>query len=161
MSATISDCGTYRYTLHRDLGGLLGAGVCLFVMLNPSTADASQDDPTIRRCKAFADRWGHAELTVANLYAYRATSPAALDEAADPVGPHNDDWIDRLATAATRIVCAWGADVGPIAYRAEQVTDRLSGFCELEALGLAANGEPRHPLYVRGDAELIEFGGGW
>lgn len=86
VGADISACGAYRYRLDR-LGALLGRGAVNFVMLNPSTADAEQDDPTIRRCLGYAFRWGFARLIVTNLYALRSTDPRALWEHPDPIGP--------------------------------------------------------------------------
>ncbi len=107
--AVISDCGKYRYTLEREW--MTGQGTCLFVMLNPSTADASEDDPTIRRCIGFAQRWGYQRLTVGNLFAYRATDPLGLREVPLDVaiGPENDDHLCDLSHGASLIVAAWGA----------------------------------------------------
>lgn len=157
MGAVISDCGRYRYTLEREW--LTGSGTCLFVMLNPSTADASEDDPTIRRCVRFAQGWGYGRLTVGNLFAFRATDPNQLLHAADPIGPENDRWLARLCDQAQRIVIAWGAHPKAQA-RAEvamrHVIDRhpyKRPFC----LGATKSGAPRHPLYVPGDFEPIEF----
>lgn len=87
-TAGISECGTYRYWLCREWSP--GLDSLVWLMLNPSTADATQDDPTIRRCMGFARRWGYGGITVVNLYAYRATNPRDLLTAADPVGPEND-----------------------------------------------------------------------
>lgn len=150
-AAEISSCGEYRYALWRwDDSLLAGDGTLLFVMLNPSTADGLADDPTIRRCRGFAQRLGYGTLAVANLYAFRATAPADLHKAADPVGPENDEWVEKLADEADRVIVAWGADVGPIADRAERVLPQLG---DVDALGLTASGQPRHPLYLRADAE--------
>jgi hypothetical protein len=80
-------------------------------MLNPSTADASQDDPTIRRCIGFARQWGCGRLVVLNLFAFRATDPADLKRAADPVGPENRAWFDRTLVddlVGGPVVCGWG-----------------------------------------------------
>ena len=86
--AHFSRCGRYRYALRRTFPA--GQGTVLFVGLNPSTADAHVDDPTIRRCMGFAAAWGHRELWVANLFALRSPYPDALLGADDPVGPRND-----------------------------------------------------------------------
>jgi hypothetical protein len=142
MSAVISDCGSYRYTLHREWLG--GEGVCMFVMLNPSTADASDDDPTIRRCVKFAQRWGYQQMTVGNLFAWRSPFPRALIGVDDPVGPENDHWLDCLATAADFHVMAWGAF--PLAAsRASQVLSRHEWYTP-HCLGTTADGSPKHPL---------------
>src|SRR6185369_17379869 len=98
MTAVISKCGKYRYSLRREWIG--GAGTVCFIMLNPSTADASVDDPTIRRCIGFAQRWGYQILEVVNLYAYRATRPRDMFAAADPVGPENEYYLCKAALGA-------------------------------------------------------------
>lgn len=103
MSAKISDCGQYRYTLTRG-----DAPRLCFVMLNPSTADATLDDPTIRRCLGYAKREGCAGLEVLNLYALRATNPADLWKHHDPVGPDNDRELYWAASRYMRMVAAWG-----------------------------------------------------
>jgi hypothetical protein len=156
--ADISPCGTYRYLLGRRVGE--GDRTALFVMHNPSTADASEDDPTIRRCIGFARREGCGVLEVVNLFAYRATDPAALRLAADPVGPANDHFIERAVGRAALVVVAWGVLRRPLVRRAwvigRGIYDNLpflghrGPFC----LGTTANGAPRHPLYVRADQPL-------
>jgi hypothetical protein len=107
-SAVISPCGRYRYHLHRRIAD--SGRVATFVMLNPSRADAEIDDPTIHRVMGFARRWGCGELHVVNLFAFRATRPADLRKAADPVGPENRDRIRRAVAVAADglVVCAWG-----------------------------------------------------
>lgn len=153
MGAVISDCGRYRYTLEREW--MTGEGTCLFVMLNPSTADASEDDPTIRRCIGFAQRWGYQRLTVGNLFAFRATDPRKLVQVKDPGGPDNHLHLGRLAAEADRVVAAWGAF--PAAgqdYLAAVLSEVDS---DLVCLGTTKNGSPRHPLYVRGDFEPIPY----
>jgi hypothetical protein len=105
--ADLSPCGTYRYLLGRRVGD--GQRAALFVMLNPSTADASDDDPTIRRCRRFARREGCGLLEVVNLFAYRATDPVALRLAEDPVGPANDHFISKAVERAALVVVAWAS----------------------------------------------------
>ncbi|MGI9331693.1 MAG: DUF1643 domain-containing protein [Gammaproteobacteria bacterium] len=140
MSARFSRCRCYRYALWRCWGA---GGQVLFVMLNPSTADARDDDPTIRRCSALARDWGFGSLAVANLFAFRATRPAVLKRASDPVGPRNDGWIARLCGEADLVVAAWG-NHGAYAGRAARVRSTLS---RPHHLGLNKTGEPAHPLY--------------
>src|SRR4051812_26865304 len=108
QNAVISACGRYRYLLTRQVGP--GPRAATFIMLNPSTADATKDDPTIRRCIGFARQWGCGRLSVLNLFAFRATDPAAMKRADDPVGPENKDWFERILTDAGegRVVCGWG-----------------------------------------------------
>ena len=144
-SATFSPCRRYRYTLTRE--GLGGRGTVCWLMLNPSTADADVNDPTIRRCIDFTQRWGYGKLLVLNLYAYRATDPAELLRCADPCGPDNDRVITELAPACDLTVCAWGAH--PMAPpRARAVEELLGPDVPLWCLSWTKEGEPRHPLYL-------------
>ncbi|MCW8102693.1 DUF6248 family natural product biosynthesis protein [Streptomyces tauricus] len=161
-SAVLSDCGHYRYRLER--GGLPPLNengresdpdrTATFVMLNPSTATADTDDPTVRRCIDYARRWGCGRLLVVNLYAWRATKPAALWAAEDPVAPENDDYLAAAASAAAQrsepLVAAWGANATP--ERAAAVL-RLPGMDRLTALAFTKERQPRHPLYLA--AELV------
>lgn len=147
--AQLSDCRRYRYTLTRDWGT---GPAATFIMLNPSTADATVDDPTIRRCVGFAHAWGCGRLIVGNLYALRATDPQALWNAVDPVGPDNDATLTRLlAQADGPLVAAWGGNA-----RADRVEALLAlpGAERLACLGVTKAGAPRHPLYLPATAPL-------
>lgn len=153
--AALSPCGTYRYLLTRGLPSpLRWMRPVTFVMLNPSTADADRDDPTIRRCLAFARAWQCTELRVVNLFAYRATDPKELLQAADPVGPENDEHIRRAARGAAFVVAAWGAHK-VAEERAQHVLGLIDGLkgIGLQCLGTTKSGAPRHPLYVPADQE--------
>lgn len=147
--ATLSHDGVYRYLLSRTW---IQAGTRVtWVMLNPSTADAENDDPTIRRCIGFSRRWGFDGLNVVNLYALRATDPAELGRHPDPVGPDNLDTVHH-ALGAEMVVVAWG--VHPAARRhpsLDRIRDMLSA-CDVRCVGRTNDGSPRHPLYVRADA---------
>ena len=129
-----------------------------FVMLNPSTADADLDDPTIRRCVGFARREGAGGIVVANLYAFRATDPAALMKASDPYGPDNDDALKAVAAEAAAtgmpIVCAWGVHGGK---SNRPIVLLQSRGARLLCLGKTKDGNPRHPLYVAGSQPLEVF----
>ncbi len=114
-------------------------------MLNPSTADAERDDPTIRRCAGFARSWGFGGMTVVNLFALRATDPARLRRARDPVGRDNDRHIAAAASAGL-VVVAWGVH-GRLGERDRAVLALLSG-CRPGCLGTTRGGHPRHPLYL-------------
>lgn len=153
-SATISPCGRYRYTLERGWSSNLPL---TFVMLNPSTADASEDDPTIRRCIAFARRENAGGIVVVNLFALRATEPRVLQSVEDPFGSDNHMVLDGVLAARNRIVCAWGAQ--PIAYEPSVVFRRLASVkgVQLSCLGRTMGGYPRHPLYLRADQPLEVF----
>jgi hypothetical protein len=152
VKAYISECETYRYSLTRDVAPLTGAGTVTFVMLNPSTADAEQDDPTIRRCIRFARDWGFARLKVVNLYAYRTTNPRQLKTVADPVGPENDCTIAKVIGGSDLVVCAWGANNAN--GRGEKVLDLIAAP---HALGVTDGGMPRHPLYVKANTLPAPF----
>ncbi len=150
-AAWLSEDGCYRYSLTRDWDERLGT-VC-WVMLNPSTADAQTDDPTIRRCIAFSQRWGYGRLVVLNLFAWRVTNPKALPLVLDPIGPAND--IAALSAGSSLIVAAWGSSY-PGALKRRVMAERpqlvrRGAMC----LGKTASGSPRHPLYVRGDTPLV------
>jgi hypothetical protein len=158
-SARLSEDGLYRYELARRWA--LGP-TARFIMLNPSTADAELDDPTIRRCVGFARALGCGALTVANLYAYRATRPTDLWRAADPVGPRNDETLAALArsavTAGGPLIAAWGAGVR--ADRVEAVLHLLEDAAArdlLTALGITKAGAPRHPLYLPSSARPVRW----
>lgn len=147
--AVLSDCGLYRYRLTRRWAA---GSTCCFVMLNPSTADAMQDDPTIRRCINFARAWGHGALVVVNLYAFRATDPMDLQRAEDPSGPDNAMYVERETARAGQVVVAWGAHPWARATIAATLVHRPAF-----ALALNGDGSPKHPLYVRGDATPVEW----
>lgn len=150
MRAVLSPCGQYRYCLTREW--LMGEGVVLFVMLNPSTADAEADDPTIRRCIGFAQRWGFRGLAVGNLFALRATDPQQLKRVADPIGPENDRHLIWMSNGADVTIAAWGT-LGAFRNRDQRVLGLLRGT--VEHLGLTKQGHPRHPLYLRADVERM------
>ncbi len=142
----------YRYALTRSWDR--AKPLCAFVLLNPSTADARVDDPTIRRCIGFARRWGFGGVVVVNLFALRATDSRVLRRTADPVGPANDRALVRQASRASLIVLGWGTQ-GALGGRAEAVRRMLEPLGpKLRLLGRTRAGEPRHPLYVRRDAAL-------
>lgn len=145
--------GPYRYRLWRHWRR--DAGAVLFVMLNPSTADAHSDDPTLRRCLSFARRWGYGGVEVVNLFAWRATDPRQLTLAPDPIGPRNDSIVAAAAAAARAVVVAWGAG-GALGGR-DQVVAALLRQHQPRCLGVTAAGAPRHPLYVRADQRRLRW----
>lgn len=157
MTAVFSTCGQYRYLLGREAESMAPMKAsALFVMLNPSTADATVDDPTLRRCRGFAKLWDCNGCTVVNVYALRATDPAELWTHADPVGPENDEWLSRAASISRDVVCAWGVHAQP--ERVEQVIRILTAErARLWCLGTTKDGAPRHPLYVRNDQQLTQW----
>ncbi len=151
-AAEFSDDEVYRYALMRQWGD----GPCLAVIgLNPSTADADNDDPTIRRCVGFARTFGCGQLLMLNLFAYRAKDPSELLRANDPIGPLNDDrmkyYVERCPSDFR--VAAWGAG-GVLLGRSESVSSFLP---PLQCMGVTKNGQPRHPLYLASKTRLAPW----
>ena len=150
-TAHFSVCGQFRYLLTREFHG---DSTCLFIMLNPSTADAEQDDPTIRRCISFAKREGFGRLEVVNLYAFRSPSPSILFAAPDRVGPANDHEIEAALTRADSVVVAWGNHAEQ--ERVAKVTGLIERFGKVSnCFGLTKLGEPKHPLYLPTNSALV------
>lgn len=149
--ACLSRCERYRYTLWRRWSSwpLPDKSPCMvFVMLNPSTADGKQDDPTIRRCMGFANSHGFSAMLVVNLFAFRATNPRDLWAEEDPIGPENDEaiWL-ACSPARNRIVAAWGSPKHALhEIRSRAVSRMLQG--RMSALAVTKHGHPRHPLYL-------------
>jgi hypothetical protein len=159
--ALISECGKYRYWLTRRWQPKTSRGHCVWIMLNPSTADASVDDPTIRRCIDFAMRWGFDGLDVLNLFSFRATDPEDLYAAAHPVCAPDEalrfhDLLIERCQGRTAIA-AWGSH-GGYRGRGPHIIDLFSATgIPLKCLGLTKDGHPRHPLYVRADTPLRDL----
>lgn len=160
--------GEYRYWLERDWWDKTctvpnpGVSLLVFVMLNPSTADGEVDDPTIRRCIGFARREGATAMHVMNLYALRATDPAALLAHPDPVGVGNDEVLRTVARYHHhfKTVVAWGAHKMVTPDRTRILTDAAEkAGTTLWCLGRTKAGAPRHPLYVKADQPLIPWSG--
>lgn len=148
--ASLSRCKTYRYSLTREWGS---GGTVVVVGLNPSTADANIDDPTVRRCIGFAGAWGFGRLVLINLFAYRSTDPDRLYRVDDPIGPMNDRCIRREIGEADLVLVAWG-NRGNILDRDKAV---LAWLPNPHCIGVTGQGFPRHPLYVRSDATPTKF----
>ena len=144
--------------------GRRGRPEVAFIALNPSTADAAYDDPTIRRCIGFARSWGYRRLVVVNLFAFCATKPEVLFRAEDPVGPRNDAVLRQVARDARKLVACWGVCWKSAAQRA-QVGRRVSALLSvvrqerrrLYAIETSAGGHPRHPLYLRSGCTLSRW----
>ena len=156
--ARFSPCEKYRYVLWRKWDESLP--FCAWIGLNPSTADESKDDPTIRRCIGFARAWCYGGIYMLNLFAYRATLPEHMKAAADPVGPENNPQLRHFHLLAHVTIAAWGnhgafmdRDVAVCALNALSKTlgERMS------CLRLTKGGHPSHPLYLPGDLKPIPF----
>lgn len=159
-NATARIDGPYRYSLTRTWNDRLAA--VAYLMLNPSTADADHDDPTLRRCIHFAREGGYGGLHVVNLFAWRASDPSDLIQEAksgvDIVGPGNNDAILEACIATVAVVCAWGALGGIFKHRTKEVLGLLdAGGYRLLCLGQANNGQPRHPLYLENSTHIRPY----
>jgi len=140
-SAIISECGMYRYELKRIWDD--SKPWVLFICLNPSTADHEEEDNTSRVCINYAKRWGYGGLVIANLFAYRSTDKSVLYQVSDPVGPENDQHLQRLSEEAVETVCAW-TDDGAFMKRDLAVLLILKSP---KCLTKLKSGRPGHPLY--------------
>jgi hypothetical protein len=153
--AVISDCGRYRYLLRRVW--YFDKPRALFVMLNPSTADAKIDDPTIRSCVRLVSALGYGSMEVVNLFGYRSTDPDGLRNLPDAVGPKNDDIAEAAIGRCDMVICAWGGK--PIAkLRAREMWEKIrsmrpAAFC----FGLTDAGCPKHPLYIKSGTQLQSY----
>jgi hypothetical protein len=155
-SAQFDDTGRYRYGLCRQWQSARPS--LTIIMLNPSLADATTDDPTIRRCVGLAHGWHFGAITVVNLFAYCTAYPCQLKQVQDPVGPDNDTVLRKAALEGEKILLAWG-NWGSLQGRDQTVLGWLSPFHDkLCCLGRNRTRQPRHPLYVRRDIQLQPWG---
>ena len=174
--ANVSACGTYRYSLYREWRGTHDPKnwewfdrdygepkSCVFVMLNPSTADGQTDDPTIRRCVGFAKAMNYERIDVLNLFAFRATNPKqllTLNHSDNPVGVHNQRYFNEVIPHAGIVIAAWGAHGSHIGQ-----DETVLGWIEertnlpVQCLGITKEGHPRHPLYLPSTARPMPFSG--
>lgn len=160
-TARISDCGLYRYILSRRWESLFSDDIIGWIMLNPSTATAETNDPTIRRCINFAKGWGCGGIDVVNLFSYRATRPADLEAKAadsfDVIGPSNDEAIMHMLLNRRIIIAAWGGH--------KIFEDRKRKVCKMASdigvklmcMGTTEDGSPKHPLYLPNDTVAIPY----
>ena len=156
--AKFSACRRWRYLLWRRWDASKPAAN--FLMLNPSTADEWQLDPSCTRARNYAERWGYGALVVTNLFGWRATDPQEMKAARDPVGRGNDAAILRAARESALVVCAWG-NHGAYLGRAGKVVKLLaSNKIHLHLLRLNGAGEPAHPLYLPGSLQPTSWSSG-
>lgn len=160
-NAMISVCGTYRYVLSRWWGP--GSRIALFLMLNPSIADAEIDDATIRRCVTFARREGFDGFFVGNLYALRSTDPKLLEYHDSPVGVANSAALAWMGAESELVICAWGSS-GPSTMRGAIHVSVLAAASypvgglrrnRLVCFGLTKDHQPRHPSRLANDTPLV------
>ena len=147
MICTFSPCRRYRYDLWRQWTDLLAEnqdGYVAFIGLNPSTADESRDDPTVRRCLGFTKAWGYRRMCMLNLFAFRATDPAVMKAEPDPAGPENVAMLVRRASEASLVIAAWGCH-GAWLGQDQKIIELLPMLCCLKR---TKHGHPQHPLYL-------------
>lgn len=143
--ATFDKSGKYRYLLWREWDPSQPS--CVFVMLNPSTADATKNDPTIRRAMSFAAQFGFGRFEAVNLFAYRATDSSTLLTVRNPIGRDNDEFILESIQRTDACFVAWG-NLGTLRDRSRSVMEMIPGDTIIQCLGLNKSGEPKHPLYL-------------
>jgi hypothetical protein len=153
-NALISPDGVYRYWLSRRWDNK-PAPLLAWVMLNPSTADATVDDPTIRRVMYFSKREGYAGCLVLNLFALRTPDSSRLRKHPEPIGPRNNRYLQELAEQCDPIVCAWGSKA-PLDRAMEVLRVQLKDVVTI-CLGTTSKHSPRHPLYLPNSAEFEAF----
>ncbi|MBO1904617.1 DUF1643 domain-containing protein [Microvirga sp. 3-52] len=159
MSAVISPCGLYRYRLERGIS--TNPRVAAFIMVNPSTADAEQNDATIRKVIGFAERHGVGRIIVGNKFAFRSPDIKALRIAPDPVGPDNDRHLEQIMRDADLYIVAWGPLAKlPLHLRSRwqeviRIADRVG--CRFMCLGTAQDQHPRHPLMLSYDTAISDW----
>lgn len=152
--ATFSPCRRYRYELRR--GWDRKKPKIVFIGLNPSTANETANDPTVRRCMGFARDWDGGGLVMLNIFAFRATLPADLRKAEEPIGDDNDQFILDACRRRT-VIAAWGTH-GTYRSRCYELEAMLRHEgVKLQCLGTTKAGHPKHPLYLRADTAPVPF----
>ena len=158
--AIISKDCLYRYSLERTWD--TSKERVLFIMLNPSTADAIKDDATIKKCVGFARRWGYGGITVGNLFALRSRDPHGLLGPHDPVGPKNNSYLEQLAAECPVVVAAWGNSgkkpgLRHLFQERESFTKKLLQG-RMQSLGTNKDGTPKHPVLPGYKTPLEPYG---
>jgi len=157
-NARLSECMLYRYRLCRWLLEVQEPEhepYVLFVGLNPSTADASIDDNTVRAWMRLTLAWGFRMFVVGNVYAYRSRNPKALWKVADPIGPANGVALLEMAREAAYVVACWGNHAQP--KHCLPVLEQLTNYKPVYCLGRNENGTPKHPLFLPTDVERVLY----
>ena len=152
--AILSDDRQYRYSLWRIWDETKEPVV--FIGLNPSTADESEDDSTIRRCIDFAESWGYGGIYMLNLFAYRTKEPKIMKSMDDPVGPDFLKYFAAHVSLVSTVVVAWG-NHGEFQDRANEVLDLIMDNYNVRCFGLNKNKTPKHPLYLKGTTPLMKY----
>lgn len=147
--AKLSECRKYRFALWRIWDD--SKPYVMFIGLNPSTADETEDDPTLTRCINYAKSWGYGGVCMANLFSFRATEPEDMLAVTDPIGQGNDEWLIKLSGKAGLVVAAWG-NTGRHMGRSQQIRQLLPN---LHCLKMNKSGEPAHPLYQKATLQPV------
>lgn len=156
-SAIISKDKKYRYQLMRHWDKSNWCRL-VFLMVNPSTADYKNDDPTIKSCCRIANYHGYGGILVINLFAWRSRHVEDLYKVPDPVGPENDFWINRTIETTDRVLCAWGGNA-PVEREGRVMTNigKIPRDIEWLCLGENKNGTPKHPLFCKAPSKLLPY----
>lgn len=152
MEAGISSCGIYRWWLYRCWA--VDKPLIIWIMMNPSTADHTKNDPTISKIMRYSKKWGYGGVLVLNIYAFRSSKPENLPQVmSEAVGPRNDWWIKTMFRYAARkkipVVCAWGVRHQNRGDWVRVAADDAG--LQLMCLELALNAEPKHPRFLSED----------
>jgi hypothetical protein len=159
--AELSVCRKYRYTLTRKWG----EGDCLMacILVNPSTADHTNNDATTIRCMGFAERHGYDGLIMANLFAFRSRDPAMLKRnhavGVDIRGPDNRKHLLDVVAKSSRILVGWGTGGGYLNADIDFMRWMREDGHDVHCLKITQDGYPAHPLYLRKDSQLIPYFG--
>lgn len=161
MAAVISDCGEYRYRLERTVDEMFGGPVFAFFGINPSTADASIDDATVRKWRGFVSRWRGSRFIVGNVFAFRATDVKELARTPDPIGRLNNDHIKQIIADASVLIPCWGNTSkvpGELRHNFRWMARMISEAGKpVRAFGYSKAGDPLHPLMLGYDTPLVDW----
>ncbi|KAK0039504.1 DUF1643 domain-containing protein [Biomphalaria pfeifferi] len=155
VQAHFSDCGLYRYSLSEIWDP--ARPLVMFLLMNPSVAGIQHADPTLIKTGKYARAWGYGGQLIGNVHAYRATDSSHLVDAADPVGPLNDQALLEMAGRASAVILAYGLPPKPLRARAAHVLEMLRRVAPLKYLQLTKDGTPSHPLYLRDVLRPLSF----
>ena len=161
MSAKLSKCKAYRYKLSRDINSP-GDRVIAYFGVNPSTADENIDDPTVRKWRGITERNNGNKFIVGNVFAYRSTDVRELTNVQDPVGSEDQKHILDVINEADILVPCWGSRkklpkelwVNLDNFMALLLQSGKPVFC----FGKTVSGDPKHPLMLGYDTELVIWG---
>ena len=151
FGAKFSKCRKYRYTLWRTWD--TSKPKIMFLGLNPSTADETNNDPTVTRCINYANSWGYGGMFMMNIFAFRTTYPVELKKTSNPIGKDNNRWIKKVSLSVDKSIGAWGND-GMFLHRS---TDIKKIVKNLYCLKINSSGEPSHPLYLKATLKPIKY----